>query len=243
MPQYHAIIIEPESQGNIGFIARLVENFAIDEFFIVNPQVSIGETAKTRAVHAQETLDAARVVDDLSYAISETDYLVGTTGIDATEENLVRATVEPRQIPDDVPEDAAVGLMFGREGTGLTNGELEQCDIVVRIPTSEDYPVMNLSHAAAVVFYECFTGTSSMKSADGTASSRDQRDALENLYKDVTERLNWEQHRREKALRAFHNVIGRAYMTGHEASMLLGLFREVRNRLEADVVPETDNTS
>lgn len=240
MPQFHAIVVEPESQGNLGFIARLIDNFAIGDYFIVSPQCEIGETARTRAVHAQESLDAARVVDDLSYAVEEIDYLVGTTGIDATDENLVRATVEPEDIPANVPDDAAVGLMFGREGTGLTNEELRMCDIVVRIPTDDAYPVMNLSHAAAVVFYECFKDTGSRTAEDGTASSQEQRDVLENLFKDVTGTLDWEQHRREKVKHAFTNVIGRAYITGHEASLLLGLFREVRNRLQTDVAPDTD---
>jgi TrmH family RNA methyltransferase len=181
------------------------------------------------------------VVEDLSYAVDEADYLVGTTGVDATDENLVRSTVTPQQMTQDIPDEATVGLLFGREGIGLTNDELARCDTVVRIPTAEDYPVMNLSHAVAVVFYECFTGRTGSRAANtGTPSSREERDVLENLFKDATERLDWRQHRQEKALRAFHNVIGRAYITGHELSLLHGAFREIRDRLDADAVSDTN---
>lgn len=239
MPQFRAIIVEPESAGNIGFIARLIENFAVDEFFIVNPQCDIDETAETRAVHAQETLSSARIVDDMEYAVSGLDYLVGTTGVDVSDENLVRSSVTPEQMTEQVPDDAVVGIMLGREGKGLNNEELDRCDFVVSIPASEDYPVMNLSHAAAVMFYECFTGTGSTNTLDGTSSSRDEREVLENLFKDATETVKWDHHRQDKAVRAFRNVLGRSYITGRECSLLLGLFRELTNKLQADVTVES----
>lgn len=235
MPTYRAIIVEPEYAGNVGFIARLIDNFSIDEFFLVNPQCSLDKEAEDRAVHAQETLSAARIVEELEYAVDGLDYLVGTTGVDATDENLLRTTVTPEQMTADIPEDAHVGIILGREGKGLSNEELDICDFTVRIPTSENYPVMNLSHAAAVMFYECFQAADSRTVEDGTSSSRQKRDVLENLFKDATESVNWEQHRQEKAVRAFQNVLGRSYVTGRELSLLLGWFREVTEQLPTDV--------
>ncbi len=226
------IVLEPESSGNIGFIARIIENFDIDEFIIVNPQCDVrgSETAKERAVHAQDTLNQARIVDTLEQAVDDLDYLVGTTGVTASDENILRTTTTPRQMTENVPKDAHIGLLFGREGTGLSNDELDQCDCVVSIPASEDYPVMNLSHAVAVICYEYFTGVST-SAEDGTSSSRRERDVLENLFKDITEKLEWSHSRQEKAVRAFRNVMGRAYITGRELSLLLGLFREVRDQI------------
>ena len=32
-----------------------------------------------------------------------------------------------------------IALLFGREGDGLNNQEIEQCDILVTIPTSDEY--------------------------------------------------------------------------------------------------------
>lgn len=45
-----------------------------------------------------------------------------------------------------------IALLFGREGDGLNNQEIEQCDILVTIPTSDEYPIMNITHAAAIIF-------------------------------------------------------------------------------------------
>lgn len=233
MRMHRAVVLEPESAGNIGFIARLVENFAINELFIVNPQCEIGDTAKERAVHAQDTLRDARIVDDFNTAIKGLDTVVGTTGIDVSDENLVRHAVTPRQMTEELTDDVDIGIVLGREGTGMTNDELDTCDFVVRIPTDPSYEVMNLSHAAAVLFYELYTDAGSTNEFDGTPSSRTQREVLENLFKDAAETLSWEQHREEKAVRAFRNVIGRSYMTDRECSLLLGLFRELRDKAQS----------
>ena len=45
-------------------------------------------------------------------------------------------------------------LVFGRENYGLYKDELALCETTVTIPTSPDYPVLNLSHAVGIVLYE-----------------------------------------------------------------------------------------
>lgn len=234
---HRVIVVEPESEGNIGFICRLVENFAIDELFLVNPQCEIGDVAESRASHAQDTLKDARIIDELDHATNELDMLVGTTGLTGSDENVLRTTITPRQMTDQLPEDADIGVMLGREGKGLTNAELDRCDFTVRIPTSDAYEVMNLSHAAGVICYELFLSqkdsddTSTKYNIGDTPSSRKKRSVLENLFKDTTETFDWEPDRTEKTLRAFRNVIGRSYITDRELSLLLGFMREVKRSL------------
>ena len=49
-----------------------------------------------------------------------------------------------------------MALVFGREDIGLTQEQLTRCDILVNIPSNEEYPILNLSHAATIVMYEIF---------------------------------------------------------------------------------------
>ena len=44
--------------------------------------------------------------------------------------------------------------MFGREDRGLTNEELQQCNLHLNIPTSEAYSSLNLAMAVQIVAYE-----------------------------------------------------------------------------------------
>jgi tRNA/rRNA methyltransferase len=53
-----------------------------------------------------------------------------------------------------------LSILFGREDVGLLNEELKLCDLVVRISTSHEYPVMNLPHAVAVILYDLSDVTS-----------------------------------------------------------------------------------
>ncbi|MCJ7479262.1 MAG: TrmJ/YjtD family RNA methyltransferase [Candidatus Nanohaloarchaeota archaeon QJJ-7] len=227
---YRAVVLEPEYEGNAGFIARLVENFSIDELVFVNPGCEFGEEAEKRASHAKERLRSARVVEGLDRAVSDLDFLVGTTGIKTSDDNVLRHGITPGEMVEELPNDADIGVLLGREGKGLSNKELDRCDLIVSIPTSEDYPVMNLSHAATVMFYELYSSHTS--ESNSQPSSRERREVLENLFKGLTERLDWNETRKEKTVRAFRNVLGRAYTTEREFQLLLGAFREMKTEGE-----------
>ncbi|MDY6761882.1 MAG: RNA methyltransferase [Candidatus Nanohaloarchaea archaeon] len=227
---YRAILLHPEVSGNIGFIARLAENFAIDELVLVDPQCGLDGEAEQYAAHARHRLESAETVPELDEAVADLDYLLGTTGIKVQEANIRRHGVPPAAITENVPADASVGILFGPEGKGLANDELDRCDTVISIPTTDEYPVMNLSHAAAVIFYELYRAGK----VDEPASSRDRRRVLENLFKGLTETLDWNETRRERTVRGFRNVLGRAYVTDRELQLLLGAFRETRDLIGDD---------
>ena len=46
-------------------------------------------------------------------------------------------------------------LIFGAEGTGIRRLQMENADFVVKLPTCESFPTLNVSASAAVAFYEC----------------------------------------------------------------------------------------
>ena len=48
---------------------------------------------------------------------------------------------------------AGVAIVFGNESSGLSDDEIESCNLSVSIPTSVECPSLNLSHAVAVVAY------------------------------------------------------------------------------------------
>jgi tRNA C32,U32 (ribose-2'-O)-methylase TrmJ len=45
-------------------------------------------------------------------------------------------------------------ILIGRDDIGLTSEEMGDCDAVVFIPADADYPVLNISHALAILLYE-----------------------------------------------------------------------------------------
>ena len=51
-------------------------------------------------------------------------------------------------------QSVRVALLFGSEKRGLSNHDLSYCHWLIRIPTREEHPSMNLGQAVAVCLYE-----------------------------------------------------------------------------------------
>ena len=145
------ILIEPKKSGNLGAVARAMANFGFDNLVLVNPKCK--KTAKEaikRAKHGLAVLKKAKVVKK----IPKMDTLIATTAMLGTDYNIPRSPISPAQLSKIIPSKGKVGIVFGREGPGLTNEEVLACDFVCTIPSSKKYPTLNLSHSVALVCYE-----------------------------------------------------------------------------------------
>ena len=149
------VLVEPAGPINVGSVARLCANFAIQELRLVRPRCDhLGEEARRMAVHAQPLLERALLFPDLSAAIADCGRVVATSG-----------RLEPEPVPVGPAADvlawllagraggARAALVFGREDQGLRNDELLQAGRILRIASDPAYPSLNLSHAVAVTLH------------------------------------------------------------------------------------------
>jgi len=61
----------------------------------------------------------------------------------------------PKELRERVKDaDGRISILFGRENWGLNNEEVKRSDMICTIPTAEEYPILNLSHAVGIVCYE-----------------------------------------------------------------------------------------
>ncbi len=149
------ILVEPKSEENVGAVARVTKNFGFSDLYLLNPP-DIGIKALSVAAHAYDVLQSCRIVDSLPVAIANSAIVVGTTAKlgTSTNKHLRMPFFSPLELKDKVAGKSGIlSILFGREDVGLLNVELKLCDLVVSIPTSHEYPVMNLSHAVAVILY------------------------------------------------------------------------------------------
>jgi TrmH family RNA methyltransferase len=151
------ILVNPKYSGNVGSIARVMMNFGFEELRIVGDKNIINNEAYMMAVHAREILDNAKFYKTFDEAIEDLDFVIATSGARGGDRNLKRVPITPKELADKILEvKGNVGIVFGREDDGLRNDEIDKCDLLVSIPTSEKYPIMNLSHAVAVILYEVY---------------------------------------------------------------------------------------
>src|SRR3989304_4774174 len=85
---------------------------------------------------------------------------------------------EARVFPDLKSYLNEPAILFGREDRGLLNEEIPVCDMLLEIPTSEEYPSVNLSHAVFTVCYHLFSAQMPRKAAIKAAP----KEEVEQMY-------------------------------------------------------------
>ena len=219
------VLVEPESEGNVGAICRAMKNFGFNDLWLVKPCV-LGDFAKAMASHAQDILEEVITVGTLDEALQGCDLVVGTTGkpSESTRQHLRTPYFTPSELRTMLEDKSGrVAILFGREDFGLSAEELARCDIVVNIPASDEYPVLNISHAVAIVLYEI----SGLEGGDFRLASGEMLDLLYSHLESLLEEINHPGHKRDKTLIMFRRVIGRAMISQREYFTLMGVLRDI----------------
>ena len=230
MVEYSVIVVEPKTGGNIGSIARSMSNFGLRELILVNPR-NIGDEAYTRAMHAQDILDDAIIVDTFEEALSHVDLSVATSArVTEGEKKAIRVPMTVEEFSDRFREyPGKIGIVLGREDYGLYNHELMKCDLFMTIPADPDYPVLNLSHAATVIFYELYRNRAEDTRKVSPASA-EERERLYRYFDDLLEAIDWPPFKRKRASITFRRLIARSGPTKWEFHTLAGVIKRAATR-------------
>lgn len=222
MPEIDIVLVAPIYEGNVGFAARVMKNFGFSRLVLIDP-CPLGEEAKARASHAQDVLEAAEVctIEDV---FSRSNIVVSTTGTVSKSvcHSMRMPFFSPKELRERIKEiEGRVSILFGRENWGLNNEEVKRSDMICTIPASEDYPILNLSHAVGIVTYEL---ANLPLPSYALASPTD----MGYLFRHVDRYLDTIHHpafKRENTMILIRRILGRANLTIREASTLHGLLR------------------
>ncbi|MHC1601179.1 MAG: RNA methyltransferase [Candidatus Nezhaarchaeales archaeon] len=230
MPHIRVVLVEPLYEINIGLTCRIMKNFGFKDLCLVRPRTPISDVARMFAVKAVDILDSMLIVDNIEEAIKGFDLKIGTTGKLAGPRNVLRTVVPPWHLHEVLKYKGKVALLFGREDIGLTNEELSTCDIVVNIPASDEYPVMNVTHAIAIILYEL----SKMHIRPKTRlASEKLRDVALNYFMEILDLIEFPQEKRGKACLVFKRLLGKSFISRKEIHMLLAFLHRVHLRLKS----------
>jgi TrmH family RNA methyltransferase len=233
------ILVEPAFEESIGFVARAMKNFDLDALHLINPAIPLGRDGRMRGAHAQEILDNMKIQSSLSEAIRDLDFAIGTTAQKAhSSSNLIRKPLSPKELAGVVSsQTGTIGIVLGREGSGLNNHELGLCDTVVTIPAAEAYPTLNISHAAAIIFYELFNGEPPSNTEE--LASEKVRETILSYLSESMKTVGVEDYKIGLTARAMRNVMGRSAIRRREGSLLAGAFRQISQAFsgQRDIAP------
>ena len=206
-------------------------NFDMNELVLVNP-CSLDDTCYVRSVHAQQILDDAQIVSSFDQAIEKVDFLVATSSIRTiSAKKHLRNPVFLDEFSKRIFEvDGKVGLVFGREDYGLYNSEIAACDLMVKIPTSSQYPSLNLSHAVSLVLYSIYV-MNKREEKSVRLLDQNEKNLLFSAFSNLLDEINYPIHKKEKTKVMFKRMMGRALPSKWEYHTLMGVLRTAAEKL------------
>ncbi|MGC8669936.1 MAG: RNA methyltransferase [Candidatus Micrarchaeia archaeon] len=223
------MLVEPLYPINIGYIARTMKNFGVKNLYVMKPRCKYkGSKAIMYSKHAHEILEEAKVVSSIEEArvLSKASIVVGTTGIWHKTEASFYNVFTPEDFIKKSRNQKSMLLILGRDDTGLTKEELAECDSTIFVPASKEYPVLNISHALAIILYVIKKeDTSKPYKFEALAASQSTRRSLFMLFRKIVN-SNPKIRNKKAVIATFEHIINRSEPKEKELKALAIAFSE-----------------
>jgi len=234
LDNFTVVLVEPKYGGNIGSVARFMKNFGFSRLALVNPP-ELGSEARAMAMHGRDILEKASKFKSLEKAEKKFDIVVGTSSVVATDRNYMRTPVLPENLKRSLEVKGRIALVFGREDYGLTNEEIESCDMLLNIPADPKYPTLNLAQSVGIVLYELsrgyWAGKLKTRKKMQELSGVEKRVLLEK-FDTLADLVHDREFDRKLSKKTFKHLVSRSFISSGEASTLIGVLRKAGERLK-----------
>lgn len=229
---FYVVLVEPKNSGNIGAVARAMMNFDVENLFLINP-CELDNACYARAMHATKILDNAKTFDCFKDAARNLDFLVATSSIESkTDKRHLRNPLLLEEFSEKIVDvKGTVGLVFGREDYGLYNEEIAACDIMVKIPTSESYLSLNLSHAVTIVLYSLYLKKAFIPKRRRPIEALEKQKLYE-YFEQLLDNINYPNHKKEHTKIMFKRIMGRAIPSKWEYHTLMGVLSKTLGKIK-----------
>lgn len=151
------VLHRPARGGNVGAAARALTTMGFRDLRI-SGEISFDEEAARAWAHGSlEVFDSVRRYEDLLASLHDRDLVVGTS---ARRRGDRRDYFTPQDLRKHLQSlnksgvASRVAILFGPEDHGLTNDELDICQLLSEVPMRRAYPSLNLAQAVMVYAYE-----------------------------------------------------------------------------------------
>ncbi|MHB1281226.1 MAG: RNA methyltransferase [Acidithiobacillus sp.] len=228
------VLVEPSHPGNIGAAARAMKVMGLRQLVLVKPRFFPDPEATALASGAEDILASAQVCADLDTALQGCRKVYGTS---ARDRRIHWPVSTAREAAGEILADLGNGdcaLLFGRERTGLTNAELDRCQVLVHIPTAEEYHSLNLGQAVQVLAYELHLAALVLRPPQTAPVVREKpapAEEMEGFYSHLQQVLRCtgflQPVRETRLMRRLRRLFDRAAPSQNEVNILRGMLTEM----------------
>jgi len=148
------ILIDPQLGENIGMVARAMWNCCLDDLRLVRPREHwLNEHTLKAAAGAEHRLHETKIFSTTKEAIADLHWVFATT---ARPRDMEKAVNTPKEATNYMVQNSTqkMGIIFGRERSGLQNDDIALANTIIEIPLNAEYCSLNLAQAVLVCAYE-----------------------------------------------------------------------------------------
>jgi tRNA/rRNA methyltransferase len=231
------VLVNSRNPLNIGAAARAMSNFGFLGLRVVHPYDVAFREARS-AVDAEPVLTAAEEFEQVAQAVADCSLVVGTT--DGSRRNpqepLYRLEAAAELVRERLRSGERVAVLFGSEKVGLSNYELNHCDVLARIPTRTEHSSMNLGQAVGIVLYEMVREAAEVAEAaavEERLATAGDRERLVALLLEALAGSGYTHHGPETSLEEkVRRLVRHLGLTHAEAQEWMGLVRKMLWKME-----------
>ena len=223
------ILVRPQMGENIGSVARAIKNFNIKHLRIVNPRCKWpSQKALATSVGAKDVLKSAKIFDSVKKSIRDLDIIFASS---SRIRKINKKIISVYNLNTKIKKGKKIGILFGPEGSGLSNDEISCANYLVKIPTNKKFSSLNLSHSAIIFCFEIFKIFSKNNSifASSYKSSSASKSEMNKFLSFIIKNLDKKgflqpDHKRNSMVRNINNIFHRINLSNQEIRILLGIF-------------------
>ena len=222
------VLVEPQHPGNIGAVARAMANFGLKDLAMVKG-CGLADESYARSKSGRPILENSKRFETIEEAIAECDIAIGTSGIRPEgDKRWFRAPQDVKKINEIIAERENPALLFGRENHGLYREELALCEATITIPTNSEYPILNLSHAVAIVLYEIKRSEKVKRLKKQKSVSQEEFERLVDRIMELLENSSYPERRLNRSKTTLRRLVSRGNPNIGEYENLMGIFKAIK---------------
>ena len=230
------ILVRPQLPENIGMVARVMENYNLNELIIVSPREKWPNKKSLESSKKAKTIIInTKVFNSLPEALSKFQFVVATTNRKRfLEKKIINSFSSLNRF---VKINKNTAILFGPENSGLSNEDLRLANYLFTINTSKKNTSLNLSHAVSIVsfkIYEYFSihknRSSIQKNNSSGLSNKKELSYFMNYLTNELEKVNffYPLSKKQSMIDNIYAIFLKASLTKKETNTLWGMLKKLR---------------
>ena len=227
------VLVEPKGEENVGAVSRAMMNFGCSKLILINPQCNhLSEKSLNYAIHSSDILKNAILYGNLTDLFIKSSLNIAITRRIGDWRIRDLYSYQLKDFLSGYNTDANINLIFGREANGLTNDEVKLCDLICTIPSSSEFPSINLSHSVSLILYELFKNKA--ENVDNITKIEDFNLMTDQIYKTL-ENMDFFKNSASWVIKNFiKKILLRAQLKDNESQIIKNVFKSIDGIIKKD---------